>query len=343
MSLTAPPTAPSTSDPTTFASRADALVAWYATNVSEMNAFQAALSAIAAGTACAIPYTFSTTTTDADPGAGFLRLGSATQNTATVIRADLVGADGSNWTSVIDTFDDSTSTIKGHIMLQKLGDATKWLLFSVSALASPTGYKNITVSNVASSAASPFSDGDSIILKFTRNGDAGTAVLPGLSSPLAVLTPTAAANVDALSAFGSTYDNYLIILSGIQPSSSDTLAMRFANAGSADSGSNYYIVDFNLTETTSAAQIGLSTSSVLSGGKGADFVIQVLNANDSSQAKAVIVTGIFHVNATPTYKTVGRSGVYVAANAISGVRFFWTGGANFSATGKIRIYGYNNT
>jgi len=74
---------------------------------------------------------------------------------------------------MIDTFDDSTSTIKGHIMLQKLGDATKWLLFSVSSLASPSGYKNITVANVASSAASPFSDGDSIILKFTRTGDKG--------------------------------------------------------------------------------------------------------------------------------------------------------------------------
>jgi len=146
---------------------------------TEMNAAIAALNLIAAGTACAIPYTFSTTTTDADPGAGYLRLGSATQNTATVIRADLVGADGSTWTNVIDTFDDSTSTIKGHIMLQKLGDATKWLLFSVSSLASPSGYKNITVANVASSASSPFADGDQIILKFTRNGDAGTAAALG--------------------------------------------------------------------------------------------------------------------------------------------------------------------
>lgn len=171
--LTAPPTAPDTNDPTTFDARADAHIAWQATNVTEMNAFQAALTSIAAGTAFAIPYTFSTTTTDSDPGAGILRLDNATQNTSTTIRADLVGSDGSTWTSVIDTFDDSTSTIKGQILLVKLADATKWLAFNVTALASPSGYKNITVANIASSAASPFADGDSLALKFTRTGDKG--------------------------------------------------------------------------------------------------------------------------------------------------------------------------
>lgn len=140
---------------------------------TEANDLAGALNAIAAGTAMAIPYTFSTTTTDADPGTGFLRLDNATQNAATTIRADLTGADGSTWTDVLNTFDDSTSTIKGHIMLQKLGDATKWILFAVTALASPTGYKNLTVSCVSSSAASPFADGDSLILKFTPKGDRG--------------------------------------------------------------------------------------------------------------------------------------------------------------------------
>lgn len=171
--LTSPPTAPNPNDPKTFEANADAHLSWLALNVSEMNAFQAALTAIAAGTAFAIPYTFSTTTTDSDPGPGFLQLDNATQNAATTIRADLLGSDGSTWTNVIDTFDDSTSTVKGQIMLVKLGDATKWLAFNVTALASPAGYKNIAVTNVASSSANPFIDADVIVLKFTRVGDKG--------------------------------------------------------------------------------------------------------------------------------------------------------------------------
>lgn len=155
-----------------------AWAAWVAampTLISQMNTLGASLNSIAAGSAYAIPYTFSTTTTDADPGAGTLRLGSATQNTSIVMRLDLIGSDGSTWTDLIDTFDDSGSAVKGHIMLQKLGDPTKWLFFSVSALASPSGYKNITIAPVASSAASPFTNGDALILKFQRTGDIGSS------------------------------------------------------------------------------------------------------------------------------------------------------------------------
>lgn len=172
-----------------------AWAAWVAampTMISQQNASAAAMNSIAAGSAYAIPYTFSTTTTDSDPGMGILRLGSATQNTSVAIRLDLTGSDGSTWTDVIDTFDDSSSAVKGHIMLQKLGDATKWLLFSVSAVASPSGYRNITVAPVASSAASPFSNADSLILKFQRTGDVGSSgtILRRTTSTTSSATPT---------------------------------------------------------------------------------------------------------------------------------------------------------
>jgi hypothetical protein len=122
-----------------------------------------------------IRYTFSTTTTDADPGTGTLRLSSATQNASTVIRADLLDVNSVDWTTVLDTFDDATGTVKGAIRLFNTVDPTKWLTFNVTALASPTGYKNITVTNTGSSAASPFSNGNDITLTFSRAGDLGAS------------------------------------------------------------------------------------------------------------------------------------------------------------------------
>ncbi|MBI1313690.1 hypothetical protein GC176_20550 [bacterium] len=123
--------------------------------------------------AISIDYTFSTTTTDSDPGDGLLRLSAATQNTSTVIRADHLDSHGSDWSAVLPTLDDSTSTIKGFIRLFKKSDPTKFILFSVSAVGSETGYKNITVAVVASSGSNPFSNGDILTVSFVRNGDKG--------------------------------------------------------------------------------------------------------------------------------------------------------------------------
>lgn len=180
--ITALPTPPNpnTDDSTTFDSKASAFTQAMVTMGAELNTLAGQMNTEAANinafVGLAMKYTFSTTTADADPGAGALRLGSATQNTATVVRMDLADANGNTVTAVLDAMDDSSSVHKGFLRLQHATDLTKWLLFNVASLASPAGYRNITVSIAASSAASPFADGDSVIASFVRTGDvaAGT-------------------------------------------------------------------------------------------------------------------------------------------------------------------------
>src|SRR3989442_257735 len=89
-------------------------------------------------------------------------------------------------------FPSSTNTLKGHIRLFKTTDPTKWLLFSVSAVASPSGYKNITVANVGSSAASPFANADAITLTFERAGDLGATGATGPTGLTGATGPTGA-------------------------------------------------------------------------------------------------------------------------------------------------------
>lgn len=179
VAITPLPTPPSTTDPTNFNTRADAFLAALATFANEVNNIGLVISA---GGLISIPFTFSTTTTDSDPGAGVLRLNNATQNASTVIRADLLASSGGDWTATLDSLDDSTSTVKGFILLFKTSDATKYLLFSVSAVASPSGYRNVTVACVASSASSPFANSDAITMQFSRNGDKGDTGANGTSS-----------------------------------------------------------------------------------------------------------------------------------------------------------------
>jgi hypothetical protein len=151
----------------------DTFLAALPTFRTEANALAAMMNAVGSGAAFSMPYTFSTTTTDADPGAGILRLSSATQNTSAVIRMDLLDSSAADRSGSIALFDDSTSAVKGYITLFNATDTTKWLLFSISAIASPSGYRNVTVTCAASSEANPFANADSLLLNFTPNGDKG--------------------------------------------------------------------------------------------------------------------------------------------------------------------------
>lgn len=184
--------------------------------------------------------------------------------------------------------------------------------------------------------------GNSRIVAYTRaSGTALSVVAPNLVL-LASLTPTAAATVDFLTTFNSTYDNYLIIGEGLLPATAAALQCRFANAGTTDAGSNYASSTTFGTMSAGGTTAGLTGNTVLNTGKGLGFTINIHNVNDTTNLKTAVGSCVYQADATPTYKFDGISIGYVAANAISGIRFLWSGAANFSATGKIRIYGYTN-
>ena len=181
-------------------------------------------------------------------------------------------------------------------------------------------------------------------ITLTTNAGTDTVTIAGGGSLvlLATLTPTAAAFVDALSTFTSSYDNYLIIGGGIEPASSAILRIQFATGGIVDASGSYYGATDNVSDTTLITQIELSTpftSGVLGGG----FFITIRNANDSVNAKILNSFCTYENAATPSFIGLHQWGAYSAANAISGVRFSWDGSVNFAASGKIRIYGYANS
>lgn len=147
--------------------------------------------------ALAIRYVFSTTITDSDPGNGKLRLSATQQDAALTIRADTLDVNGVDVSGILDAFDDSTSATKGSLRIYKVSDPTKWLVFDVTALASPAGYRNITVSNVAASETSPFDDGDTILLSFQPTGERGQVGPAGSGSTYDTIALAEGASIDA--------------------------------------------------------------------------------------------------------------------------------------------------
>jgi hypothetical protein len=159
---------------------------------------------------------------------------------------------------------------------------------------------------------------------------------------IASLTPTAAANVDFLSTFTSTYDNYLIMVDNIAPASYTStpyLQILFANSGVADTASNYIAANTSGETTTTSTSFQIYAQNT---GYGSGF-INIFNVNDSTNMKWGNTS--FTTNVNSSSGAVAKLGYigYIKAASVSGIRFNWSTGANFSATGKIRIYGYSNS
>jgi hypothetical protein len=121
------------------------------------------------------PLVFSTTTVDADPGPGTIRLNQAIQNTATAAYIDLSDADLIDITGVLDSLDDVGSFAhRGQIRLTKYDDATIWAAFNITGLVtSAAGYRKLVISSISGSSASPFANGDRLLFSFAAAGPTG--------------------------------------------------------------------------------------------------------------------------------------------------------------------------
>lgn len=161
---------------------------------------------------------------------------------------------------------------------------------------------------------------------------------------LGAVTPSAAANLDFLNGFSASYDNYVIICDGLGVAADDSLILRLATGGSADSGSNYYSVSQAVSlPTTSAATSVPVSSTVTSAGRGVTVQIEIKNVNDATKLKTIHSRALSQSAATPAFTSLYTDSAYIAANTVSGFRLSLSGGSNFAATGSIRIYGYVNS
>jgi hypothetical protein len=116
---------------------------------------------------------FETTTTDTDQGAGKLWLNNATVGSASIVYLDDVDDNAVSINSFVDSFDDSTSTVKGHIQFEKQFDPAVFALFNVTgSVTSASTYSKIASTYVTG--AGSFGDGDKISVTFIRAGDKGS-------------------------------------------------------------------------------------------------------------------------------------------------------------------------
>lgn len=154
-------------------------------NTASTKATEAAASAAealaAAGVAGGHTFTYSTTITDSDPGAGTVRLNHGTLGSVTYAFFDNVDSHENSVSAWLDSLDDSSSTIKGHLALRSLQDVNSWANFRVTgSVVNGTGYRKVPVSLIASSGT--FGNGDTLSAGFTQTGDAGDGAVTSVNT-----------------------------------------------------------------------------------------------------------------------------------------------------------------
>jgi collagen type VII alpha len=120
-------------------------------------------------------YIYSSVLTAADPGLGNLRLNNALIFSTSNIYIDEQQYLGLNFGNFIKTWDDSTSPHKGYIQLTDKTNSTRFVIFRVNSLTDNTGWYTLDVTPIDASLVS-FTNGDSLLVSFSRTGDAGAGV-----------------------------------------------------------------------------------------------------------------------------------------------------------------------
>jgi len=122
-------------------------------------------------------WTFSSSTdTATDPGSGFARLNNATLGSVTQIAVSETDANAALVAGLLATWDDSTSTIKAQLRLQKNGDPTVFGSYNLTAISDQGDFYQLTVAATASAGTLSADDDISITVSITGDiGSQGTA------------------------------------------------------------------------------------------------------------------------------------------------------------------------
>ena len=142
-------------------------------STSASNASTSETAASAAAAAVGAKFNFDSSTTMGDPGAGDFRLNNATIASVTQCVFDATSADTGNpdISDFIATWDDSTSTINGHLIFRKSATPATFAIFTVGAVTDNGSWLQVALTHVDSNGT--FSNADPFYVQFVRNGDKG--------------------------------------------------------------------------------------------------------------------------------------------------------------------------
>lgn len=138
---------------------------------NDVNANFTSIDSLLGSTSVGLNYTFSTTTTMANPGIKNLRFNHVSPASVTAIAISDTDNNSVDMSAFINSWGDATSTIKGYLELREPSKTTGPLVYKVTAVTDNSGWTELVVSFVAGTAT--FANSGILALMFFRSGDTG--------------------------------------------------------------------------------------------------------------------------------------------------------------------------
>ena len=155
-------------------------------------------------------FQYSTTTTDSDPGSGYVRFNNATISSATIAYVDDADYNGTDVSAWVQSFDDvsGNATHRGRLRVSKAGTLAVWHVFKISgAVTDASGYTKLALTYV--DGAGSLTADDKIWLSFVASGEDGA--IPGYYYKFDTGTSDADPGAGELSFNNGTYASATVI------------------------------------------------------------------------------------------------------------------------------------
>jgi hypothetical protein len=119
-------------------------------------------------------FTFSTTTADADPGSGVVRLGSTTLSSVTQAYVDLENSSGTVVTAWLDSLASSTSANKAVVTFRRADSDANYARYYLTGVTSANSYRKLALTHIASAGSLNTTAGN-LLITVARIGDKGAS------------------------------------------------------------------------------------------------------------------------------------------------------------------------
>ena len=282
-------------------------------------------------------FQYSTTTTDSDPGDGFLRLNNGTIASATIAYIDDKEYNGTDVSAWVQSFDDvsGNDTNRGRIRISKANTLDTWMVFKVTgAVTDATGYTKISLVYIDS--AGTFANNDKVFVSFVASGEDGT--IPGYYYKFDTGTSDADPGAGEIAFNNGTYASVTEIYIDDADANGATTQTDTATWGSSTSTIKgfLHIVDINDSSTYARFKITAAVSD--ESGYNKITVVHLASNNTFSAADELSV----HFTRTGLKGDTGSTGA-TGASGVAGLAMTWSSSTSDADPGAGKIAFNNGT